>query len=113
MKSQGAYLTRGSSSERLKLPLAPPKPLPSLSQALIAVEWGSDRTKTAIEGKSGSFMRLAGNSEGEDGERVEKGRMAHSLRSLGSAALNFAMVAQGGLDMYWWVFDIYNMMCEC
>ena len=30
--------------------------------------------------------------------------MAHSLRSLGSAALNYAMVAQGGLDLYWY-FD--------
>jgi len=110
VKSQGAHLTRGSSSQPLRLPLAPPKPLPSLSQALIAVEWGSDRSKGAIEGKSGSFMRLAGDSAGEEGERVERGRMAHSLRSLGSAALNFAMVAQGGLDMYWeigcWPWDV-------
>lgn len=29
--------------------------------------------------------------------------MAHSLRSLGSAALNFALVAQGGMDIYWLV----------
>ena len=29
--------------------------------------------------------------------------MAHSLRSLGTAALNFCMVAQGGLDLYWCV----------
>ena len=28
--------------------------------------------------------------------------MAHSLRSMGSAALNFALVAQGGLDLYWY-----------
>lgn len=27
--------------------------------------------------------------------------MAHSLRSLGSAAINIAVVASGGLDMYW------------
>jgi len=36
--------------------------------------------------------------------------MAHSLRSMGSAALNFAMVAQGGLDLYWeigcWPWDV-------
>lgn len=50
-------------------------------------------------------MRLAGNNAGENGERVERGQMAHSLRSLGSAALNFAMVAQGGLDTYWCVFE--------
>ena len=29
--------------------------------------------------------------------------MAHSLRSIGSAALNFSMVAQGGMDVYWYV----------
>lgn len=29
--------------------------------------------------------------------------MAHSLRSLGSAALNFSMVAQGGMDLYWYL----------
>lgn len=27
--------------------------------------------------------------------------MAHSLRSAGSAAINIAFVASGGLDMYW------------
>jgi len=36
--------------------------------------------------------------------------MAQSLRSMGSAALNFSMVAQGGLDMYWeigcWAWDV-------
>ena len=58
-----------------------------------------------MDGKGGSFMRLAGdpNGGGKIEEKVERGRMAHSLRSMGSAALNFAMVAQGGLDLYWWV----------
>jgi len=36
--------------------------------------------------------------------------MAHSLRSVGSAALNFALVAQGSLDLYWeigcWPWDV-------
>ena len=82
----------------MKLPLAAPKPLTSLSQALLAVEWGSDRSKKAIDGKGNSFKRLA-----VDGAEIVGGKMAHSLRSLGSAALNFAMVAQGGLDAYWWV----------
>ena len=54
-------------------------------------------------------MRLAGDPAGGgmDREKVVRGTMAHSLRSMGSAALNFAMVAQGGLDLYWWVLDIY------
>ncbi|KAG6380718.1 myo inositol monophosphatase [Boletus reticuloceps] len=51
-----------------------------------------------------SFLKLAGDSS------VPGGRMAQSLRSMGSAALNFSMVAQGGLDMYWeigcWPWDV-------
>lgn len=63
------------------------------------IEWGSDRSAPLIHAKGESFKRLAGNPN----EGVERGKMAHSLRSLGSAALNFAMVAQGGLDLYWFV----------
>ncbi|KIM47720.1 hypothetical protein M413DRAFT_439397 [Hebeloma cylindrosporum] len=107
IKGQGSYLTRGLNSQPVKLPLSnPPKPLSSLSQALIAVEWGSDRTQTTISAKSSSFSRLAGNPT----QGVQGGKMAHSLRSLGSAALNYAMVAQGGMDMYWeigcWPWDV-------
>ncbi len=57
-----------------------------------------------IQAKGEAFKLLAGNPR----EGVEGGRMAHSLRSLGSAALNYAMVAQGGLDIYWYV-DSLNM----
>jgi myo-inositol-1(or 4)-monophosphatase len=36
--------------------------------------------------------------------------MAHSLRSVGSAALNFCLVATGALDLYWeigcWPWDV-------
>ena len=71
----------------------------------LAVEWGSDRARHAINGKSGSFSRLAGNPA----LGVEGGKMAHSLRSLGSAALNYAMVAQGGLDLYWY-FDPFTLV---
>jgi len=100
-------LTKGVNAKALKLPLSnPPKPLPSLSRALIAVEWGSDRNQTTINAKSNSFSRLAG----DPGKGVLGGKMAHSLRSMGSAALNYAMVAQGGLDLYWeigcWPWDV-------
>jgi len=78
-----------------RLPLAPARPLPALASALVAVEWGSDRAQDAIRRKADSFSRLAG--------APPHGVMAHSLRSLGSAALNFALVAQGALDMYWCV----------
>ncbi|KAJ7610795.1 hypothetical protein FB45DRAFT_941646 [Roridomyces roridus] len=91
----------GQTAKPLKLPLAsPPKPLGSLSQALIAVEWGSDRGEKTITSKSSSFGP----------QNVQGGKMAHSLRSVGSAALNFALVAQGGLDLYWevgcWPWDV-------
>ena len=80
-----------------RLPLAPAsaRPLPTLAGALIAIEWGSDRGREPIRRKADSFSRLAG--------APPHGVMAHSLRSVGSAALNFALVAQGALDMYWYV----------
>lgn len=79
-----------------KLPLAPPRPLPSLSQALIAIEWGSDRGTEQMNARTTSFVRLAG-----DGAEIEQGKLVHSLRSMGSAALNCAAAASGSLDMYW------------
>ncbi len=80
-----------------RLPLAPAsaRPLPTLAGALVAIEWGSDRGREPIRRKADSFSRLAG--------APPHGVMAHSLRSVGSAALNFALVAQGALDMYWYV----------
>lgn len=96
-KGQGSYLVK-SGGPPLKLPLSAPRPLPSLSQALIAIEWGSDRGKLPMEVRSNSFVKLAG-----DGDQIEGGKMAHSLRSMGSAALNFAAVASGSLDIYWCV----------
>ncbi|TFK65442.1 hypothetical protein BDN72DRAFT_845553 [Pluteus cervinus] len=95
---QGSFLIRGPNSEPVKLPLAsPPKPLHSLSQALIAVEWGHDRQEPNISAKSTSFRRLVG----DPSKGVPGGKMAHALRSVGSAALNISLVAQGGLDLYW------------
>ena len=125
VKGQGSFLIPGLDLEPLRLPLAPPKALPSLSQALIgnyepsflgalayslttsgeplAVEWGSDRTLDTINAKTGSFSRLAGNSA----QGVVGGKMVHSLRSIGSAALNYGMVAGGGLDLYWYSFPSF------
>ena len=64
----------------------------------LAVEWGSDRTLGTINAKSASFSRLAGNPA----QGIVGGKMVHSLRSIGSAALNYTMVAGGGLDLYWY-----------
>ena len=70
------------------LPLAPAsaRPLPSLAGALIAVEWGPDRTQEPIRCKADSFSHLAA--------APPHGVMAHSLRFVGSAAFNIALVAQ-------------------
>lgn len=74
-KDHGAWL-----NETTRLPLTHPHPLPleSLSDAMIATEWGSDRSKRAIEGKGKTFMKLAA-----DGNEIEGGVMAHALRSIG------------------------------
>jgi len=58
-----------------------PAPLASLGDAVIGVEWGSDRSKAIIEKKGKMYMRLAG-----DGKEIEGGVMAHSLRSIGSVS---------------------------
>ncbi|KAF8499450.1 myo inositol monophosphatase [Gautieria morchelliformis] len=105
LKGQGAFLSVPSSPQPIPLPLAKLRPLPSLSQALLGVEWGSDRSSSVMTRKSDSFIRLAG-----DGKEIPNGKMAHSLRSIGSAALNYGCVAQGGLDVYWeigcWPWDV-------
>ena len=97
VRGAGSFLQSRTQSQPQRLPLAPAegRPLSSLSGALLAVEWGSDRAEGPIRAKTQSFARLAG--------APPHGVMAHSLRSVGSAALNFALVAQGALDAYWFV----------
>ncbi|KZS93045.1 inositol monophosphatase [Sistotremastrum niveocremeum HHB9708] len=103
LTGHGSHLTQRNQTHRL--PLHAPGPLKSLHDALIAVEWGSDRSRDVMDLKSQSFVRLAGNPED-----IRGGQMAHSLRSVGSAALNFALVASGSLDLYWeigcWPWDV-------
>lgn len=84
----------GGGAERVRLPAAPPPPLTGLASALVAVEWGSSRDGPNYDVKVGTFRRLA--ASGAAG-----GAMVHSLRSLGSAALNLCAVAEGSLDLYW------------
>ena len=90
IRGRGAYLNLTT-----PLPLkARPEPLTGLSNALVAVEWGSDRSGHNWDTKYKTFRRLA--SSAEDG-----GAMVHSLRCMGSAALNFCAVAAGYVDAYW------------
>lgn len=99
IKGQGAFL-----NESTPLPLKKnPEPMTDLSSCLIAVEWGSDRSGNDFAVKSKTFAKLCATKE--DG-----GAMVHSLRSLGSAALNICAVASGSLDVYWeagcWPWDV-------
>lgn len=93
-----------SAYTRIKLPLkSPAPPLQGLTQALVAVEWGNERSGNNWETKTKTFASLAGDAS-------TNGGMVHSLRSLGSAALNCCAVARGDLDAYWeggcWAWDV-------
>ncbi|KAI9820378.1 MAG: hypothetical protein M1827_006002 [Pycnora praestabilis] len=99
MKGHGAYM-----NQQTRLPLkAKPEPLQGLSNALVAMEWGSDRSGNNWDIKWKTFKLLGASKE-------EGGSMVHSMRSLGSAALNFCAVASGTLDLYWesgcWAWDV-------
>lgn len=69
----------------------------------MAVEWGNERSGNNWTVKTKTFEALAGSKE-------EGGAMVHSLRSLGSAALNLCAVASGTMDVYWeggcWAWDV-------
>ncbi|KAI9889156.1 MAG: hypothetical protein M1814_005747 [Vezdaea aestivalis] len=96
ISGHGAFKNRTT-----RLPIrSPPPPLSGLRGALVAVEWGSDRKGNNYDIKTTTFRKLA----------AEDGGMVHSLKSLGSAALNMCGVAEGGLDAYWeagcWAWDV-------
>ncbi|PWZ02284.1 hypothetical protein BCV70DRAFT_235873 [Testicularia cyperi] len=101
----GAFLSTPQSPTPRRLPLAKPQPLPSLRQALIAFEWGSDRRKHILDQKLNSFAKITG-----DPDSVGGGKMCQGVRSMGSAALNFSNVAAGNIDLYWeigcWAWDV-------
>ncbi|KAK5998216.1 Inositol monophosphatase 2 [Cladobotryum mycophilum] len=109
IKGHGAFMTRIKGTQPKKLPLASsPRPLQGLGTALMAIEWGSNRDGPNYELKTDVFKKLAGSKE-------TGGSMVHSLRSLGSAALNIAAVAAGQMDAYWeggcWAWDVCAGWC--
>ena len=90
-----------------RLPLRQPAPaLEGLDSCLVAVEWGNERSGGNWEVKTKTFAALAG----DKGTVAQGGKMVHSLRSLGSAALNCCAVARGDVDAYWeggcWAWDV-------
>jgi myo-inositol-1(or 4)-monophosphatase len=104
----GAYLSRNG-GEKQKLPLKKnPEPFKDLSSTLVGTEWGSDRHGTNFDLKVKVFAKLG--AAKEDG-----GAMVHSMRSMGSAALNLVAVAAGQLDLYWeggcWAWDVCAGWC--
>ncbi|KAG6003679.1 hypothetical protein E4U43_000891 [Claviceps pusilla] len=109
IKGKGAYMTRVRGSTPQVLPLAKaPRPLEGLGTALVAIEWGSSRDGLNYDIKTDVFKKLAASRE-------TGGSMVHSLRSLGSAALNIAAVAAGQMDAYWeggcWAWDVCAGWC--
>ncbi|KAI9676663.1 MAG: hypothetical protein M1829_002980 [Trizodia sp. TS-e1964] len=99
IKNQGAFLNLTT-----RLPLkSVPAPLEGLNKALVAVEWGSDRAGANWDLKARTVLRLVSGKE-------TGGCMVHSLRSQGSAALDFCAVAAGSLDLFWeggcWAWDV-------
>ncbi|XXG98545.1 hypothetical protein Hte_004870 [Hypoxylon texense] len=111
VRGGGAYRTQGAvwgleggKGRRNKLPLSGhPAPLRGLDASLVATEWGSSRDGVNYEVKTAVFKKLCASKE-------SGGAMVHSLRSMGSAALNLCAVAAGQLDAYWeggcWAWDV-------
>lgn len=109
IKGRGAFMRRGKSATPQRLPLAKtPRPITGLGEALVAIEWGAHRDGPNYDLKVDVFRKLAASKE-------TGGSMVHSLRSLGSAALNIASVAAGEMDVYWeggcWAWDVCAGWC--
>ena len=103
IRGQGATLRRGADRE-IPLPVrGDAGPLQGLSGSLVGLEWGSQRAGANWDLRTRTALKLM--SAAEAG-----GRMCHSLRSSGSAALTCCYVAAGFLDLWWeggcWVWDV-------
>jgi myo-inositol-1(or 4)-monophosphatase len=100
-KNSGAFLNLST-----RLPLShphPPLPLPSsLSQCLIATEYGHDRIPNIIDQKVIAIHNMVAmpgkNKLSKSGKNAG---LVHGIRSTGSAALDLCTVATGAVDLYW------------
>jgi myo-inositol-1(or 4)-monophosphatase len=104
IKNKGSFLTKTATGTRFKLPLQPvPPPMPSLRSCLVAVEWGNQRNGPNWELRTDVHKKLLT-------DKADGGAFCKSIRSNGSAALDFCYVAQGMLDCFWeggvWVWDV-------
>jgi len=103
IKGKGAFLTRDKGVP-VQLPIKKkPGPLETLNNCLVAVEWGNERLGPNWELRSSVAMKLLSS-------KTIGGAMAHSVRSNGSAALDFCYVAAGWFDAFWeggcWIWDV-------
>lgn len=103
IKGKGAFLTRND-GRRLLLPAKRnPSPIASLNDCLVAVEWGNQRSGPNWELRTSVHKKLLSS-------QADGGAMVHSVRSSGSAALDFCYVAAGWIDVFWeagvWIWDI-------
>ncbi|KAM7220932.1 hypothetical protein V8F06_003656 [Rhypophila decipiens] len=102
---RNASLPEGSEFKPKRVNLGPGKKLGDLSSALVAVEWGSERKGQNFAIKTRVFQKLTAAKEADlehhEVGLVGGGSMVHSLRSLGSAALNLCACAAGQVDLYW------------
>lgn len=103
IKGQGAFLQKPNGTVH-RLPIRQnPDPLTGLNGCLVAVEWGSERSGPNWDLRTNTTRKLMS-------ARSVGGAMCHSVRSSGSAALDFCYVAAGQMDLFWeggcWIWDI-------
>jgi myo-inositol-1(or 4)-monophosphatase len=104
IKNQGVYLTKTHDWRQIKLPIHPiPPPMPSPQTTLCCVEWWNQRQGPNWALRLDVHNKLLTS-------KAEGGAMVKSVRSNGSAALDFCYVAQGTLDFFWeggvWIWDV-------
>lgn len=94
IKWQGAFLTTSKGVSH-RLPFSPiSKPLRSLNDCLVAIEWGNQRAGPNWELRTEVHKQLLTSKEAG-------GAMVNSIRSNGSTALDFCYVAAGWIDLFW------------
>lgn len=100
VRGRGAFMNR---TTRLPLKGDSLESLSGLGNALISVEWGSERSGQNWDTKVRTFAKLGQTKD-------NGGAMVRSMRSMGSAALNLCAVAAGTIDLYWeggcWEWDV-------
>jgi myo-inositol-1(or 4)-monophosphatase len=103
IKGQGAFLTNVTGRTH-RLPLRQiPAPMPSLTECLVAIEWGNQREGPNWDLRTSMHKTLMST-------KATGGAMCRSTRSFGSAALDFCYVASGNIDVFWeggcWIWDV-------